>query len=525
MAQGLSTNRPCDPVADCLALAGRQFVIRYHSRTTRNPGKRISPREAALLARAGLSIATVYQDNARLPADFGADRGELDGRSAYAAAAAIGQPPDSAIYFAVDADFSEPQIRSFVLPYFEGVRRGLAAAAGGASPYGVGVYGSGLACRLVRDEAALARFAWLAVAAGWRESRTYAGWDVRQSHPAGDLCGLGATGWESCESAGPFGEFQPIGFAVTAQEGVRRSVTASQLNLRRAPTTAGEVITRLPEGQVVRLLGPAGGAWVRVRATVAGGEVIGYVHGSHLAEPAAAPALAAAVPAPGSLPPVHYRPGDPASRRNSAGQRAKPLGEPQMPRCTATSAPEKAQQLQQVIDWLDVQNSLRYRKEASGATYCNVYAADYCYLAGAYLPRTWWTGPALVAIGRGETPPVIYDGTVREMQADDLYDWLARFGPAFGWRRVFDTTALQAAADAGGIGVIVADRLQPGRSGHISVVVPETGAQQARRDPDGNVIYPLQSQAGETNLARSTIGKAWWNDPKFAAADGFFVHE
>ena len=62
---GLSTNRRCEASASCLFDAGRRFVVRYHSRTTTQPEKRLHPREAALLARAGLDIACVYQDRAR----------------------------------------------------------------------------------------------------------------------------------------------------------------------------------------------------------------------------------------------------------------------------------------------------------------------------------------------------------------------------------------------------------------------------------------------------------------------------
>jgi hypothetical protein len=60
MREGISTNRRCDPFTTCLRENGKQFVIRYHSRTTTQPEKRIAPVEAAELARADLDIATVY---------------------------------------------------------------------------------------------------------------------------------------------------------------------------------------------------------------------------------------------------------------------------------------------------------------------------------------------------------------------------------------------------------------------------------------------------------------------------------
>lgn len=523
MLQGLSTPRACDDSAAELAASGRQFVFRYHSRATTTPRKRLSPREAAELARAGLQLATVYQDQGRAAADFGFERGLLDGAAAQEAAGVVGQPPGSAIYFAVDADFGTQELHEFVVPYFHGVRQGMDRAAGGISAYDVGIRGSGLACGLVRDGFALARYAWLAQARDWRGSSAYVGWDVRELGATGPLCTLG-TDWQACEARHAFGQFQPVGFVTRAGEGELRWVSASQLNLRSAPSTASHPpLTQLPEGQEVRVLGGAGGPWLRVRTTLAGTDLVGYAHGGYLAREPRAAYVPAPLPA-GAVPAVHYRPGDPDSRRSSTARRAQPLGEPGAPRRDPAAPTDlRLAQLAEIVEWLDVECSARYQPD--GVTFCNVYAADFCHLAGAYLPRTWWTGPALMAIARGETPDVAYGRTVRELRADDLYAWLAQFGPAFGWRRVFDATALQAAANAGGLGVIVADRLQQGRPGHISVVVPETAQHRAVKDADGHVLLPLQSQAGLRCVRYGTLGRAWWNDEAFADEDGFFVHD
>jgi hypothetical protein len=523
MPEGISTSRQCQSSATCLAASGKSFVFRYYSRTTRHPQKRLSPREAAELARAGLDIAVVYQDNARLPEDFGAARGRLDGASAQAAAAVIGQPAGSAIYFAVDEDFSSAQIQSFVLPYFRGVKEGMDSAAGGSSGYDIGIYGSGLACQLVRDSFALARYAWVAESTGWRGTDTYTGWDVKQHKPPADLCDLGQD-WERCEAPAAFGAFRPLGSDVQAAAGRPMWVVAPQLNLRAAPTVASQPpITQLPEGHPLRVLGDAEAGWLRVRTTLGGSDVIGYVNGRFLSATMPAAAATAALPR-GSVPAVHYRENDARSQRASTARRAQPLGEtPRPSRVAVAPAAERVRQIGAIVDWLDVEHSARYRRDI--VTFCNVYAADFCHLANVYLPRVWWKASALMKIAAGQTPPVVYDGTVREMRADDLYAWLAEFGPAFGWRRVFDPTALQNAANQGLLAVIVADRLEAGRPGHITLVVPETATQKAERDVDGNVILPLQSQAGAANHAYATIGRDWWNDQQFADQDGFFVNE
>lgn len=522
MHEGLSTNRHCHGFADCLVGEGKRFVIRYHSRTTTQPEKRISPKEAAGLARAGLEIATVYQDNARKLSDFGFDRGRLDGGSAQTFASQIGQPPGSAVYFAVDTDFSAAEIQQVVLPYFRGVKAGMDEAAGGATALKIGVYGSGLSCRLVRDTHALARFAWLAEATGWRESATYTAWDVRQHVNHGQtLCGLGDE-WQRCEARDNFGQFQPIGFDVLAGQGELRRVTATQLNLRHGSSAASNPpITTLPEGQLVRVLGEAAPPWVRVRVTLGGGDVVGYVSGKHLAPVAAPPVVP---PAATPVPAVHYRENDPASRRASASKRAQPLGEPGRPARDAASSPAaRSAQLVHIVNWLGADNSARYQRDPN-ATYCNVYATDFCYLSGVYLPRCWWNEPALLRLARGEQVAPMYGGTLREMRADDLHHWLIEFGASFGWRRVFDLSALQNAANNGGIGLICADREEGGKPGHISAVVPESAAHTAQRDADGNVTLPLQSQAGAVNFRFSTLGKPWWKSSLFKS-HVFFVHD
>ena len=42
------------------------------------------------------------------------------------------------------------------------------------------------------------------------------------------------------------------------------------------------------------------------------------------------------------------------------------------------------------------------------------------------------------------------------------------------------------------------------------MVVPETGEHQARRERDGEVIAPLQSQAGARNFRHGTGTPNWW---------------
>jgi len=99
------------------------------------------------------------------------------------------------------------------------------------------------------------------------------------------------------------------------------------------------------------------------------------------------------------------------------------------------------------------------------------------------------------------------------------------FGAGFGWRPVFDASALQEAVNGGGVGLICADRATEGRPGHITVVVPETTSVTARRDADGFVAMPVLSQAGASNSARFVGATAWWEDTVMFRDRGFFVND
>jgi hypothetical protein len=535
MLIGLSTSRRCESSASCLAAAGRRFAIRYHSRTTTQPQKRLHPAEAAQLARAGLVLATVYQDRARQVEDFGPDRGALDAQSALLYAGQVGQPAGSAVYFAVDWDFSAAEIQRFVIPYFRSVDRVFREAGGGTRRLKVGIYGSGLACRLVGG-LDFVDFRWLAEATGWRESAGYADWHVKQVRNSGQsLCDLG-TAFEHCDAHDAFGQFQPVGFDVTAGQGTLRHVGAAGGNLRHAPSTLfNEPIALLPGGHPVRLLGTSAPGWQRIRTRQGGSDVIGHVAESRLtpisqAGPAPAPATlsvaAVAVVAPRaapSIPAVHLAENRASASRHLTTGRAHPIGEDgRKTRSPAAPPAERVQQLVEIGDWLDVPHSTRYMPTAE-ATFCNVYAADYCYLASAYLPRVWWTDSALLRLAQGQQVPVLYADTVRELRADNLFAWLCDIGPMFGWTRVFDATALQKAANDGGIGLICADRKAAGRYGHITVVVPEAQGRIATRDADGYVVQPLQSQAGERNFRYGSSGPSWWMSDTFLDR-GLFIH-
>jgi hypothetical protein len=97
--------------------------------------------EAANLFAAGLAVCSIWQTGRVFV------RGTADGTDAFTEAEAIGQPPHTPVYFAVDISVDDPLDPNTVplqqiVDYFSDVRRGyrLYLAGGGTTPYYVGAY-------------------------------------------------------------------------------------------------------------------------------------------------------------------------------------------------------------------------------------------------------------------------------------------------------------------------------------------------------------------------------------------------
>ena len=328
---------------------------------------------------------------------------------------------------------------------------------------------------------------------------------------------------QTLRALGLAGTFAPLAapFAPT------HSVIPLQLNLRSAPRASPTtLLATLAQGTQVEVRGLAATpGWVGVRVLLSGATREGVVAEQYLAPIAPRPraraaprALAGGEALLPALPEAHLQRERADITRARDGGRAYPLGEADRParqgRGRDTSS--RAAALGLIVDYLDVvdPSHLRYQPR-DGMTFCNIYATDYACLAGAYLPRVWWTDTALRRLALGVTVEGVYGQTVRELNANALHDWLEEHGVAFGWVRELDLNLLQTAANAGEVCVIVAKRRDLNRSGHISVVVPEQGGAGARRSADGEVLRPLESQAGTRNFAREVSASAWWAGSRF----------
>ncbi len=294
------------------------------------------------------------------------------------------------------------------------------------------------------------------------------------------------------------------------QSGAIYQVEATALNLRSKPhVRANTRMATLPNGHKVQKVGSAEEeGWVMVTTELDGKSLTGFVGERFLV-----PVLDFDDPETvKGVTEVHLREDNPRVRRDVDGGRAYPLGEPNRPtRDPDETREEQRSSLATIIDWLDVENNARYL--ASGnRTFCNIYAHDYCYLSNVYLPRVWWRERALMRLETGKDVRPIYDKTLRELNANSLFEWLKEWGAQFGWEHVFNLDELQDNVNDGGVGVIVAQRKELNAPGHISVVVPETGEHKAFRR-NGNVTRPLQSQAGSQNFKYGTTH--WWTHQRF----------
>lgn len=282
-------------------------------------------------------------------------------------------------------------------------------------------------------------------------------------------------------------------------------ISATSLNLRSSPRVeANNKLTTLPHGtELTKISDSSNPDWWQVRANLNGTIIEGFVSKTFLTPSSNYDSQA--------IPPltwparVHLSTGKATSSRNSNQSRAFPLGEstPAWP----TTPNEK---IHAIIDWLDVVNSLRYAPITS-QTYCNIYAYDVCFLSGAFIPRVWWKDQAIQSIKNKQPTPVHYGQTVRELNANALFDWFEDYGPEFGWIRSFDTEELQQNVNNGHLGIIVAQHINSNSSGHITVTIPERDTLTAKRSNRSTI--PLQSQTGRSPI--KYFSRNWWSSTHY----------
>ncbi len=150
----------------------------------------------------------------------------------------------------------------------------------------------------------------------------------------------------------------------------------------------------------------------------------------------------------------------------------------------------------------DVEHHERYAKRG-GLTRCNTFAQDVIEAAGIVAPRHW------VDPVSGEP---VQPGRGAELNANRLFDWFARHGSNYGWRKA-DAQAARLYALAGKIAVAIwrnpkADAQGNGESGHVSIIAPDAA-------PD---LYC--ATAGKFNYQHAKLVRSFGN-----ITPAFWVHE
>ena len=316
----------------------------------------------------------------------------------------------------------------------------------------------------------------------------------------------------------------------------RVKVTSDPLNLRAEPKVPKDnprsnIKAKLPNGHLVSWLsGKITDEWFEVETNLLGAYFKGFVASKFL-ELVKDNTVEIAVVTPEITNPVtgivavHMPHAAGSITKRSAPANASSLNEPGQPlRGTNADPAALKQDLINIVNWLNVEkiSNKRYQP-ANGSTFCNIYAHDFCHLAGVYLPRVWWTQSAIVKLARNENVAPFLGNTIEEIRANNLLRWLKDFGEIFGWRQTGDVTKLQNAANVGGVALIIARRIDEGRSGHVTIVIPENNLAAAKRDANGNVTAPLQSQAGARNFNMGTGNTGWWLGTQFAE-HAFWIH-
>ncbi len=304
-------------------------------------------------------------------------------------------------------------------------------------------------------------------------------------------------------------------------------VNALGLNLRSTPRSSSRsnIVAVLNQGDIVEEIQSDDSTekWIKIKTKINDKEVEGFLFKFFLVPFQNHNEVAEVVR---EVSAVHMKQNwDRITRENRSG-RAYPIGEADRPSMDMTSIEKRNESIHKIIDYLDVEVSERY-EPGNNKTFCNIYAYDYCYLAGAYIPRVWWKAANLCQLFRKKEVKVAYGETIEELNANRLHDWLVEFGKDFGWVREFDLDVVQTAANKGKVVLITAKRKELNRSGHICMIAPEDAINKSERDENAKVTLPLQTQAGAKNRKYFTHfgnGSKWWTHSKYRDF-GFWVHE
>ena len=145
-----------DTTAHVLKLNNKGFVARYYANkeniSSNYHYKILTATEVTAIHNQGLKIVSIYEDGGK---SFSTIRGTSDATEALRLATMLEQPSGSAIYFAVEPDYSNQT--TLIQDYFKAVYETFK----NDGRYKVGVYGLAKVCKAIKDDLGYADFSWL----------------------------------------------------------------------------------------------------------------------------------------------------------------------------------------------------------------------------------------------------------------------------------------------------------------------------------------------------------------------------
>lgn len=265
--------------------AGITTVIRYYS-NDEHSSKRLTFDEAQALSLAGININVLFDTIAPVQS-LTEEFGSISGRSAFRyATSIIEQPKGSVIYFSIDDNPSEEEIKNNVIPYFRGINQVLKELSESDDYYQIGALGSGLVCNVLWS-LGLCSARWLSEFNGYLgtfKALEEGKYELRRlySNLGEEVAGMKVNYNEINRL--PKGAFMLKPSHPKTNGSGLYSVEIGEnklLNLRKSASIDSEKVEVLKKGQVVHAM-DVQGKWACIKAKCNGKDHIGFTDSEYL---------------------------------------------------------------------------------------------------------------------------------------------------------------------------------------------------------------------------------------------------
>lgn len=136
-------------MAQALYQAGYHYIGRYLTKIDGGFDKNMTPEEIRSILSTGLKIFPIFQESNNSIQYFSFNSGYKNGYDAIMAATELLIPPETTLYFAVDFDAVEEQVKKEITEYFKGIKQ---AKEDVGSTYEIGIYSSRNTCQIICNQ-------------------------------------------------------------------------------------------------------------------------------------------------------------------------------------------------------------------------------------------------------------------------------------------------------------------------------------------------------------------------------------